>query len=68
MVTIILGGTLIVNIIALLVLAVVVKADQGELTLGFWLFLIPTLTVYTFATLFGLPIVGRWFFKKIWQR
>ncbi|AUC61621.1 Na+/H+ antiporter [Cyanobacterium sp. HL-69] len=63
-VTIILGGTLIVNIIALLVLAVVVKADQGELTLGFWLFLIPTLTVYTFATLFGLPIVGRWFFKK----
>ncbi|MGY6529603.1 MAG: cation:proton antiporter [Cyanobacterium sp.] len=63
-VTIILGGTLIVNIIALLVLAVVVKADQGELTLGFWLFLIPSLTVYTFATLFGLPVVGRWFFKK----
>ncbi|MBE9223487.1 cation:proton antiporter [Cyanobacterium stanieri LEGE 03274] len=63
-VTIVLGGTLIVNIIALLVLAVIVKADQGELTLGFWLFLIPSLTIYTFATLFGLPILGRWFFKQ----
>jgi Kef-type K+ transport system membrane component KefB/nucleotide-binding universal stress UspA family protein len=63
-VTIILGGTLIVNILALLVLAIVVKADQGDLTLGFWLFLIPSLTVYTFATLLGLPILGRWFFQK----
>ena len=49
---------------ALLVLAVVVKADGGNLTIGFWLFLIPALTIYTFATLWGVPRIGRWFFRK----
>ena len=63
-VNITLGGTLITNVIALLVLAVVVKADSGDLTLGFWLFLIPALTIYTFATLWGVPQIGRWFFRK----
>ena len=59
-----LGGTLITNVLALLVLAVVVKAYEGELTFSFWLFLIPALTVYTFATLWGVPQIGRWFFHK----
>ncbi|WP_036479530.1 cation:proton antiporter [Myxosarcina sp. GI1] len=59
-----LGGTLITNVLALLVLAVVVKAHSGELTLGFWLFLIPALTIYTFATLWGVPKIGRWFFHR----
>ena len=58
-----LGGTLITNVLALLVLAVVVKAYSGELTIGFWLFLIPALTIYTFATLWGIPRIGRWFFR-----
>ena len=59
-----LGGTLITNVLALLVLAVVVKAYEGELTLSFGLFLIPALTIYTFATLWGVPQIGRWFFHK----
>lgn len=63
-VTTVLGGTLITNVLALLVLAVVVRAHQGSLTLGFWLFLIPALTIYTFATLWGVPKVGRWFFRR----
>lgn len=63
-VTVTLGGTLITNILALLVLAIVVKAHQGDLTLGFWLFLIPSLCLYTFATLWGVPKVGRWFFRQ----
>ena len=63
-VNITLGATLITNVIALLVLAVVVKADGGNLTIGFWLFLIPALTIYTFATLWGVPRIGRWFFRK----
>lgn len=58
------GGTLITNVLALLVLAVVVKAHQGSLTLSFWLFLIPSLAIYTFATLWGIPKLGRWFFLK----
>jgi Kef-type K+ transport system membrane component KefB/nucleotide-binding universal stress UspA family protein len=63
-VTATLGGTLITNVLALLVLAVVVKAHQGNLTLGFWLFLIPSLTLYTVATLWGVPRLGRWFFRR----
>lgn len=63
-VTATLGGTLITNILALLVLAVVVKAHQGNLTLGFWLFLLPSLSLYTFATLWGIPRLGRWFFRR----
>lgn len=63
-VTATLGATLITNILALLVLAVVVKAHQGNLTLGFWLFLIPSLSLYTFATLWGIPRLGRWFFRR----
>ena len=59
-----LGGTLITNVLALLVLAVVVKAYEGELTLSFWLFLIPALIIYTFVTLYGVPQIGRWFFHK----
>lgn len=63
-VTATLGATLITNVLALLVLAVVVKAHQGNLTLGFWLVLIPSLTFYTFATLWGIPRLGRWFFRR----
>ena len=63
-VTATLGATLITNVFALLVLAVVVRAHQGDLNLGFWLFLIPALTIYTIATLWGVPVVGRWFFRK----
>jgi len=63
-VTITLGGTLITNVLALLVLAVVVKAHQGNLTLGFWLFLLPSLGFYTVATLWGVPRLGRWFFRR----
>ncbi|MEC4985818.1 MAG: cation:proton antiporter [Oscillatoria sp. PMC 1068.18] len=63
-VTATLGGTLITNVLALLVLAVVVKAHAGDLTLSFWLFIIPALTIYTFATLWGVPKIGRWFFRR----
>ncbi|MBE9053688.1 cation:proton antiporter [Nostocales cyanobacterium LEGE 11386] len=59
-----LGGTLITNILALLVLAVVVRAHEGSLTLEFWLFLIPSLIIYTFLILWGLPRLGRWFFQR----
>ncbi|MGI0482845.1 cation:proton antiporter [Geminocystis sp. CENA526] len=63
MMTVTLGGTLIVNILALLVLTIVVRANEGDLTLGFWLYLIPSLIIYTFATLLGVPKLGRWFFR-----
>ncbi|MGD1899655.1 MAG: cation:proton antiporter [Phormidesmis sp.] len=59
-----LGATLITNVLALLTLAVIIKAYQGNLTLGFWLFLIPALAIYTFGCLWGVPKLVRWFFQK----
>ncbi|QZZ21817.1 cation:proton antiporter [Leptothermofonsia sichuanensis E412] len=63
-VTATLGATLITNVLALLVLAIVVKTHQGDLDIGFWLFLIPSLALYTFGTLWGVPRIGRWFFRR----
>lgn len=63
-VTATLGATLITNVLALLVLAVVVRAHQGELTLQFWLTLIPSIALYAFATLWGVPQLGGWFFQR----
>ena len=63
-VVITLGATLITNVLALLALAVIIKAFQGNLTIGFWLFLIPALSLYTFGCLWGVPKLGRWFFAK----
>ena len=63
-VTTTLGATLIVNVLALLVLAVVVKANEGDLTLGFWLFLIPSLVIYTFCGAVGRTPAGPLVFFK----
>jgi Kef-type K+ transport system membrane component KefB len=58
------GGTLITDILALLVLEVVIRAHQRSLTFRFWLFLIPSLIIYTFLTLWGVPRLGKSFFRK----
>ena len=58
------GGTLITDILALLVLAVVIRAHQRSFTFRFWLFLIPSLIIYTFLTLWGVSRLGKSFFRK----
>jgi Kef-type K+ transport system membrane component KefB len=58
------GGTLITDILALLVLAVVIRAHQLSFTFRFWLFLIPSLIIYTFLTLWGVSRLGKSFFRK----
>jgi Kef-type K+ transport system membrane component KefB len=50
--------------LALLVLAVVIRAHHSSLTFRFWLFLIPSLIIYTFLTLWGGPRLGKSFFRK----
>ncbi len=57
------GGTIITDTVALLVLAVVASSVQGELTPAFWLQLGISLTIYTFLMLWGIPKIGRWFFR-----
>ncbi len=59
------GGTIVTDTLALLVLAVIAASAQGETGEHFWLKLIGSLVIYVFAILYGLPKVGRWFFRNV---
>jgi Kef-type K+ transport system membrane component KefB len=58
------GSTLITNILALLVLAIVVGATKGEIDQGFWIKLIISFIIFTSIISFGFPLIARWFFKR----
>jgi len=62
------GGTIITDVLALLVLAVIASASQGELSFGFWLRMMLSLVVASVLVLWGIPRVGRWFFKHVRQQ
>jgi len=59
------GGTIITDTLALLVLAVIAGMVRGEAGGAFWVQLIIGLTLYTAAILFILPLVARWFFRYV---
>jgi Kef-type K+ transport system membrane component KefB/nucleotide-binding universal stress UspA family protein len=58
------GATIITDTAALLVLAVVARAHQGELSVVFWATLLPSMVILTLGVLFGLPVVARRFFSS----
>jgi hypothetical protein len=64
-VTATLGGTMITDTAALLVLAVVAGMATGEVTDAFWWRLGVSVVVFVSAILFGLPRIGRWFFRRV---
>jgi len=59
------GGTMITDILALLVLAVIVGMSQGEVGTGFWVKLSASFIIFALIVLVVFPIIGRWFFKKV---
>lgn len=59
------GSTLITNILALLVLAVIVGMNEGEINQFFWIRLSLSFVAFTLIILFLFPILARWFFKNI---
>ena len=63
-VTVTVGGTIITDLVALLVLAVVAASIGGDLNGAFWLRLGVSLAVFGALVLFRLPRVGRWFFRN----
>ena len=58
------GGTVITDTLALLVLAVIVGMSTGELSNEFWIKLGISLVIFTGIVAFIFPILGRWFFKR----
>lgn len=62
-VTVTIGGTMITDTLALLVLAVIVGMTQGNVDGAFWLRLTVSIVVFGVTVLFGFPILARMFFK-----
>lgn len=58
------GGTVITDTLALLVLAVIVGMSVGEITDAFWWRLSISVIVFGAFVMIVFPIIGRWFFKK----
>ena len=58
------GGTIVTDMLALLLLAVVVGAADGALDLWFWIRFLGLITLYLAAVLMGLPRLGRWFLRS----
>jgi Kef-type K+ transport system membrane component KefB len=63
-VTLTIGGTIITDILALLVLATIVGVTKGELTTMFWIQLGISTIVFAAIVVFIFPLIARWFFKK----
>ncbi|MCU4926884.1 cation:proton antiporter [Halobacteria archaeon AArc-dxtr1] len=64
-VTATIGGTIITDTFALLVLAVVVALAQDQLGPDFWLQLVGGLTAFFFVIWFLLPAFARWVFRRV---
>lgn len=62
-VTITIGGTMITDILALLVLAVIVGMSQGVIGSSFWLNLSISMVLFALTVIFIFPLIARWFFK-----
>lgn len=63
-VTLTIGGTIITDILALLVLATIVGITKGELTTMFWVQLGISSVIFAAIVFFVFPIIARWFFKR----
>lgn len=58
------GGTLITDTLALLVLAVIVGMNTGEVNTVFWVKLSISILIFGATVMLLFPIIGRWFFKR----
>lgn len=59
------GGTMITDVLALLVLAIIVGMSQGDVGTEFWVKLSVSFIIFGIIVLVIFPMIGRWFFKKV---
>ena len=64
-VSITVGGTMITDMLALLVLTVIVGMATGQITEHFWAQLSVSIVVFVLFVIIVFPIIGRWFFKRV---
>ena len=64
-VTVTVGGTLITDTLALLVLAVISELHGQDFSWGFVLRMTLAFLVFLAVVLAGVPLLGRWFFRRV---
>lgn len=64
-VSITVGGTMITDTLALLVLTIIVGMATGQVNDMFWIHLGVSILIFALIVLFGFPFIGRWFFKHV---
>ena len=64
-VSITVGGTMITDTLALLVLTIIVGMASGQVNDMFWIRLGVSILIFALIVLFGFPFIGRWFFKHV---
>lgn len=64
-VTITIGGTMITDMLALLVLTVIVGLTTGQIGDHFWTRLSVSIVVFVLFIVIFFPMIGRWFFKRV---
>ncbi len=57
------GGTILTDTAALLLLAVIARAHQGELSTSFWIEMAAMISLYVAVAILVLPRLSRWFFQ-----
>jgi len=62
------GGTLITDTLALLVLAVIAGMSTGDVGKEFWIRLSISVILFGAAVMVLFPIIGRWYFKRFDDR
>ncbi|WP_240733037.1 cation:proton antiporter [Jeotgalibacillus sp. S-D1] len=63
-VTTAIGGTLMTDTLAMLILAAVAGYASGDATIGFWIKLILSTLLFAAIVLVGAPFLARWFFRN----
>lgn len=59
------GGTIVADTVALLILAIVAAAAQGELSVQFWFSMLALLLIYVVGCLYLIPRIARFFFRSM---
>ncbi|MBM4152999.1 MAG: cation:proton antiporter, partial [Kiritimatiellaceae bacterium] len=63
------GATMITDVLALLVLAIIADSARGvELTASFWISIVCGMLGLTFLILKGVPYIARWFFQQVSEK
>ncbi|WP_342707807.1 cation:proton antiporter [Anaerobacillus alkalilacustris] len=59
------GGLIMTDTLALLVLAIIAGMKQGDINITFWVQLIGSLTLFSLVVLFGVPVIAKFFFRNM---